>query len=71
VTDVLERITPEEQSRIVADAADDPRTLCRKINDIKAALTVYGASRDGPFNDRNEPQHEINPKFMTIGTTHR
>jgi hypothetical protein len=44
-----------------------PVTLLQEmLDEIKAALAVHGAWGEGPFNDRNEPQHEVNPKFITI-----
>jgi hypothetical protein len=36
------------------------------LDEIKAALAVYGAWGEGPLNGKNEPQDEVNPKFITI-----
>ena len=146
MTYMLERITPEDQSRIITDAADDPRTqkhlayarscdafaktwaidrergcyllfaprlmpedsstnpfyirvkekmyriesegqigyrmrfsekrfpialLHELLDEIKAALSVFGAWGEGPFNDRNQPQYEVNPQFITVDNVHR
>jgi len=36
------------------------------LDEIKAALAVYGAWGEGPVNSRNEPEDEVNPNFITI-----
>jgi hypothetical protein len=40
--------------------------LHEMLDEIKAAVAVYGQWGEGPLNSRGEPQYELPPKFITV-----